>query len=112
MNGDSFHQHGAGSIGKAEHSGSGDIVAAANYTAGPESAEAALKNLLLELQKLRQHLDAQDQFRVDAAAGEITANPRGERLKELLRTISGIAVLVGDVGAPVINAVKAVLGTV
>jgi hypothetical protein len=112
MSGDSFHQYGAGSIGKAEHSGSGNIVAGGMRVAGQGASTAAVDNLLEELRKLRQHLDSEDRADVDAVAAEIASNPSHDRLRNALRTVSGIATLVGEVGAPVINAARAILGSI
>ncbi|MFI9106607.1 hypothetical protein ACIGXA_39530 [Streptomyces fildesensis] len=111
MSGDSFHQYGAGSIGKAQHSGSGDIVADGKRGGGSELQAAAIDKLLGELQNLKQHLDGTDQVEVDAAAAEIASNPPRERLRKLLQTVSGIATLVGEVGSPVIGAIKAILAS-
>ncbi|MDN3028111.1 hypothetical protein [Streptomyces sp. S.PB5] len=111
MSGDRIQQYGAGSIGKAEHTGSGDIVAGGKNVRAAESTAPALDDLLREIQKLRPHLDEHDRAEVDASVEEISANPSEERFRKLLRQIAGIATLIGETGAPVILAVRALLGT-
>ncbi|MET9463406.1 hypothetical protein ABZY44_01040 [Streptomyces sp. NPDC006544] len=110
MEGDSYTQHGAGSIGRASHTGSGDIVAGGKYGGGAAPDASAVEKLLAEVQEMRQHLDASDRAEVDAAVEEISSNPPEERFQRLLRTFSGIAALIGEAGVPVISAVKALLG--
>jgi hypothetical protein len=111
MSGDHIQQYGAGSIGKAEHSGSGDIVAGGKNVQGSGVEAPAIDILLREIQKLRPHLDESDRAEVDASVEEINANPSEERFKKLLRSIAGIATIVGETGAPVILAIRALLGT-
>lgn len=111
MNGDHIQQYGAGSIGKAEHSGSGDIVAGGKQVNGAESGAPAIDDLLRQVQALRQHLDESDRAEVDAAVEEINSNPSKERFNKLLQKIAGIATIIGEAGAPVIIAVKALLGS-
>jgi hypothetical protein len=111
MSGDQIQQYGAGSIGKAEHSGSGDIVAGGKNVQAPGALAPEIDHLLREIQKLRPHLDEQDQAEVDASVEEISANPSEERFKKLLRQIAGIATVIGETGAPVILAIRALLGT-
>lgn len=110
MGGDQYTQYGAGSIGKAEHTGSGDIVAGGKRVGGQEVEPSALETLLEEVRAMRQHLDADDRAEVDAAIEEISSNPPEDRFRKILRTFSGIATLVGEAGVPVIAAVKALLG--
>lgn len=111
MSGDSFHQYGAGSIGKAEHSGSGDIVTGGKNGQGPGAGPSPLGDLLKEVQELRRHLDESDRAEVDATVEEIRANPSEERFGKLVRRIAGIAAVIGEAGVPVITAVKALLGS-
>ncbi|MBT2539215.1 hypothetical protein J7E99_00465 [Streptomyces sp. ISL-44] len=110
MGGDSYTQYGAGSIGKAEHTGSGDIVAGGKRVGGPEAGESAIETLLAEVRAMRQHLGEGDRAEVDAAIEELNSNPPEDRFRRLLGTFSGIATLVGEAGVPVINAVRALLG--
>jgi hypothetical protein len=110
MSGDRIQQYGAGSIGKAEHSGSGDIVAGGKGADGSPSQEQAIDNLLREVQTLRRRLDENDRAEVDAAVREIRSNPSGERFKKLIQKIAGIAVVIGEAGIPVVIAAKTLLG--
>ncbi|MET9166407.1 hypothetical protein OIE90_14035 [Streptomyces cellulosae] len=108
MSGDQIQQYGAGSIGKAEHTGSGDIVAGGKNV-GVAEAGPALQALLAEIERLRPHLDTADQAEVDAATGAIAQETSAERRRSLVQRISGIAALVGEVGLPVVTAAKALL---
>ncbi|MGW1774807.1 hypothetical protein [Streptomyces sp. NPDC002104] len=110
MAGDSYTQHGAGSIGHATHSGSGDIVAGGKYVGGTPPEPSALEKLLEEVQAMRQHLDETDRAEVDAAVEELQGNPPEGRFRRILATFSGIATLVGEAGVPVIAAVRALMG--
>ncbi|MEU6378367.1 hypothetical protein [Streptomyces sp. NPDC046909] len=111
MSGDHIQQYGAGSIGKAEHTGSGDIVAGGKNVRGPEPDTRAIDELLREIQKLRPHLDESDRAEVDASVEELNEGPSEERFNKLLRGIAGIATVIGETGAPVILAIRALLGT-
>ncbi|MFJ8001852.1 hypothetical protein ACIQ7D_32915 [Streptomyces sp. NPDC096310] len=108
MSGDWIQQYGDGSIGKAEHTGSGDIVAGGK-TVGATAQGPAVEALLKEVEKLRRHLDEKDRAEVDAAAKSIAEETSPERRRGLVQRISGIAALVGEVGVPVITAAKALL---
>jgi hypothetical protein len=108
MSGDHIQQHGAGSIGKAEHTGSGDIVAGGK-TVGATAGGPTVEALLREIEKLRPHLGENDRAEVDAAADSIAEEMSPERRRGLVQRISGIAALVGEVGLPVITAAKALL---
>ncbi|WP_405491814.1 hypothetical protein [Streptomyces sp. NBC_00096] len=108
--GEHYTVHGAGAIGKASHTGTGDIVAGGKYVGGTAPEASAVEKLLEEVQAMRQHLDDSDRAEVDAAIEEIHENPSEERFKKILRTFSGIATLIGEAGVPVISAIKALLG--
>lgn len=110
MAGDSYTQHGDGSIGRADHSGSGDIVAGGKYVGGKPPEASAVEKLLEEVQAMRKHLDESDRAEVDAAVEELRENPPEARFRRILGTFSGIATLIGEAGVPVITAVKALLG--
>ncbi|MBT2469402.1 hypothetical protein J7E97_16340 [Streptomyces sp. ISL-66] len=110
MAGDHISIHGAGGIGKASHTGSGDIVAGGKYAGGATPDASAVEKLLEEVRAMRQHLDESDRAEVDEAVAEIQANPSQERFGKLLRTFSGIATVIGEAGVPVIAAIKALLG--
>ncbi|MFI2185431.1 hypothetical protein [Streptomyces sioyaensis] len=108
MSGDHIQQYGSGSIGKAEHTGSGDIVTGGK-TVGATAGGPAVEALLREIEKLRPHLDENDRAEVGAAADSIAEETSPERRRGLVQRISGIAALVGEVGLPVITAAKALL---
>ncbi|ALV51321.1 hypothetical protein ASR50_19190 [Streptomyces sp. 4F] len=108
MSGDHIQQYGAGSIGKAKHTGSGDIVTGGKNV-GVAEGGPALQALLAEIERLRPHLATADRAEVDAAAGAIAEETSEERRRSLVQRISGIAALVGEVGLPVVSAAKALL---
>ena len=110
MSGDYIQQYGPGSIGKAQHSGSGDIVAGGKSDSSV-SERLAIENLLREVQAVRQHLNDGDQVEMDAAIEEINSNPPKERFNRALQRVAGIATVIGEVGVPVISAIKALLGS-
>lgn len=106
VNGDFNYLDGDGIV-KAVHSGSGDIVSGGKGIAQSEE----ITSLIREIQLLRRHLDGSDREAADASVGELASNPSGARLRVLLQQISGIATLAGEVGAPVIAAVRAIVGS-
>ncbi|MFI5764692.1 MULTISPECIES: hypothetical protein [unclassified Streptomyces] len=110
MAGDQYTVTGAGGIGKATHSGSGDIVAGGKYVGGGAPEASALERLLEEVRAMRQHLGESDRAEVDAAVEELGGNPPEARFRRILATFSGIATLIGEAGVPVITAVRALLG--
>ncbi|MGW6703722.1 hypothetical protein ACWGDE_02335 [Streptomyces sp. NPDC054956] len=110
MGGDQYTQYGAGSIGKASHTGSGDIVAGGKHAGGAAPEASALEELLEEVRAMRQHLDVADRAEIDAAVEEIQANPSEDGFRRILRTFSGIAALIGEAGVPVITAIRALTG--
>jgi hypothetical protein len=107
--GDHIVQYGHGSIGRAEHSGSGDIVAGGKVVNGPESS-AAIDTLLVAVESMRQYLDESDLAEIDSAVQQIDPDGTVSELGGPLRKIAGIASVIGDVGVPVINAIKGLLG--
>lgn len=107
--GDQYRVTGAGAIGNASHSGSGDIVAGGKYVGGTPPEASAIEKLLEEVQAMRGHLDETDRAEVDAAVEELRENPPEARFRRILGTFSGIAMLIGEAGTPVITAVKALL---
>ncbi|MFC5200590.1 hypothetical protein [Streptomyces kaempferi] len=107
MNGDYIHQVGDGNAGKVVHSGTGDIVIGDRTGDRPKVVNAVIE----EIKALRQHLDARDQEVVDASVEELASNPSPGRMRILLQQVAGIAAVVGEVGAPVISAIKAVMGS-
>jgi hypothetical protein len=110
MTGDRIVQYGDGSIGKAEHSGSGDIVTGGKQILGPESPATAIDNVLVAVDALRRHLNERDLAAVDTAVRRLDPNGTVAELNEPLGRIAGIAALLGEVGVPVVSAVRELLG--
>ncbi|XMA37452.1 hypothetical protein O1157_14935 [Streptomyces albogriseolus] len=108
MSGDHVQQYGSGNIGRAEHTGSGDMVAGGK-TVGATVTDPAVRALLQEIAKLRPHLDQGDRAEVDAAAESLAEEASPERRRTLVQRVTGIAALVGEVGLPVVTAAKALL---
>jgi hypothetical protein len=72
-------------------------------------AEAALRELVQAVETLRGDVSAEDRRTIDEALitvrrGEDAASPGGVR--RALSTLAGVATVVGQVGAPVIEAVR------
>ncbi|MFB7937683.1 hypothetical protein [Streptomyces sp. NPDC056049] len=110
MSSDQIHQYGAGSIGTANHSGSGDIVAGGKtVNAAPAAPATALDDLLAAIEGLRTHLDDTRRAELDAAAADLDPGAGRAELEGPLTRIAGIAALVGAVGGPVVAAVQALL---
>ncbi|GAA1279414.1 hypothetical protein GCM10009677_37350 [Sphaerisporangium rubeum] len=109
MSRDRITQFGQGSIGKATHEGIGDIVAGGKFASDPELRSTALENLLLAIDALRNHLDDHDQAEVNKAVEQLRPDSTAVELRQPLGKIAGIATVVGDVGVPVINAIKELL---
>ncbi|MGW1995247.1 hypothetical protein [Embleya sp. NPDC001921] len=110
MSNEQIRQYGAGSIGKAAHWGSGDIVAGGK-TVGAADTKSELDKLLAAIDALRQHLDDARRAELDEAVLEIRPDRTGAELNAPLTRIAGIAALLGGVGGPVISAVQALLAT-
>ncbi|GGY63124.1 hypothetical protein [Streptomyces omiyaensis] len=110
MSSDQIHQYGAGSVGKASHTGSGDIVAGGK-TVGAATPATALDDLLAAVEGLRSHLDDTRRAELDAAAADLSPGATRAELEGPLTRIAGIAALVGAVGGPVVAAVQALLAS-
>jgi hypothetical protein len=106
----SVNQYGDGNIGRAEHSGSGDIVAGGKTVHYAPQRSPEFEELLRAIEALRPHLGGGDRAEVDTAVEELAAAPSESRTRTVLSRIAGIATLVGEVGAPVVGAVRALLG--
>lgn len=106
VSGDFGYLDGDGVV-KAVHSGCGDIVGGDKGIGRPEE----IARLVREVQLLMRHLDDSDREVAGASVAELSSNPSRARLRVLLQQISGIATLAGEVGAPVIAAVRAIVGS-
>lgn len=97
--GDNFSVGGTGNIGKVQN----------NF--GPVDQRAAYDDLLRALQALRQQVPAGDRQVIDEQLGIISAGPDQDpgTLRRALGTVAGVATVVGQVGAPVVEAVRKVM---
>ncbi|MER5553553.1 hypothetical protein ABT001_18105 [Streptomyces sp. NPDC002793] len=107
MTGDVFQQTGDHNIGKAEHHGSGDIVAGGK-SAGPASADPRLRELLDRIESLMPQLSDEDRAGMEEAVAELGSDPEPGRFRRMLQQINGIAGLV-EAGAPVVAAVRSLM---
>lgn len=112
VNGDYVHQIGNNNQGKVIHSGSGDIVTGGKGLDRSQSVQLETINALIgEIQELRRHLNGENGEVLDASVEELASNPSTGRLRILLRQISDIAKAVGEVGAPVVAAIRDLVGS-
>lgn len=97
--GDNVNVHGTGNIGKIQN----------NY--GPADQRVAYDDLLRALQTLRQQVSPGDRHVLDEQLEVISGGPNQDRgsLRRALGTVSGVATVVGQVGVPVIEAVRKVI---
>jgi hypothetical protein len=90
-------------------SGEGNIGKQVNY--GAPEADAALRELVQAVEAMREQVSAVDRRAIDESLATVrrgeTARPGGVR--QALSNLAGIAVVVGQVGAPVIEAVRKVM---
>ncbi|GAB2763766.1 hypothetical protein [Streptomyces bullii] len=95
MNGDSVLQFGNGNIG---------IIKAQ----GVPDPQAALEQMISAALALRDRVSTDDQQVIDTALDVIRDGGAADpgRLRQALAGIAGIAALVGEVGAPVLGAVR------
>jgi hypothetical protein len=110
MSGDIINLHGSGNIGRATHSGSGDILVI-NNSVGQSGSESSINDLLKAINDLRQHVDDSRKAALDAAVQEINSDQADSKLTGPIEKIAGIAVLLGEIGVPVINAIQALAGS-
>ncbi|MFJ1766488.1 hypothetical protein ACIOD2_39590 [Amycolatopsis sp. NPDC088138] len=95
--GDKFEVHDHG-IGKIVHQ-------------GPPDQQAAFRELLDAVQALRPRVSGTDRQVVDESLATLQAPqpPEPARLRRALGAVSGVAMMVGQVGAPVVEAVRKVM---
>jgi hypothetical protein len=90
-------------------SGTGNIGKQVNH--GAAEAEAALRELIQAVEALRGQVSAEDRRAIDESLATVrqgeAAGPNGVR--RALSTLAGVATVVGQVGAPVIDAVRKVM---
>jgi hypothetical protein len=97
VGGDQYNQYGDHSVGRIQH----------HYGADPA---AAFQQLLHAVQTLRAQVPPADRSLVDEHLQVIAAGPNQDpgTLRRALAAIAGVATVVGQVGAPVIQAVRQV----
>lgn len=83
-----------------------------NYNYGAADGGAAYQELLRAVNDLRSRVSAADRQALDEQLSIVAAGPQQDQgtLRRALTAIAGVATVVGEVGAPVITAVRAVLG--
>jgi hypothetical protein len=90
-------------------SGTGNIGKQVNH--GATDAEAALRELVQAVEALRGQVSAEDGRAIDESLATVrrgeAAGPGGVR--RALSTLAGVATVVGQVGAPVLEAVRKVM---
>jgi hypothetical protein len=98
VQGDQYNQYGEHSVGRIQ-----------NY--GPADPGAAYQQMLRAVQVLRGQLSPADRVLVDEQLGVLSAGPEQDpgTLRRALGTVAGVAAVVGQVGAPVIEAVRQVM---
>jgi hypothetical protein len=104
--GDFIQQFGPGSIGKAQHSGSGDIVT------GSKNSASAIDELLHAISVLKEHLNDEERKEVDVAVQQIDLKKSRSELEGPLKKIAGIAALVENFGVPVIGSIREFLASI
>jgi hypothetical protein len=96
--GEQYNISGMHNVGKIE----------TNY--GSADVNASLQSLMAAVQVLRGHLSATERQVIDESVETVKYGEKAEpgRLRRALSNIAGIAAVVGEVGAPVIEAVRKV----
>lgn len=96
LGGDKFDVHGH-VIGKIVHH-------------GPVDQQVAFRELLAAVQVLRPQVTGTDRQVIDESLATLQApRPEPARLQRALGAVSGVAMMVGQVGAPVVEAVRKVM---
>ncbi|MCX4528642.1 MULTISPECIES: hypothetical protein [unclassified Streptomyces] len=99
------------------HDGEGNtgMVVHGGTSVGPRQADPALERAVRELvdllTDLRTHAPQADVRRIDEALPAITADPAAAPAERgnALRTVAGVAALMGEIGAPALAAARALL---
>jgi len=86
----------------------------ASMSTGQSSTDlaAALRQLLEAIDVMQSQVPASDRQRIEASLGTVRRGEQAERgaFREALGTIAGVATMVGQVGVPVVEAVRKVAG--
>lgn len=98
IGGDQYNQYGDHSVGRIQNYGAVDPT-------------VAYEELIRAVQALRVQVSPADRQLVDEQLDVITAGPDQDQgtLRRALGTVAGVAAVVGQVGAPVIQAVRQVM---
>jgi len=97
--GDSVTQHGDHNVGMVKHQ-------------APSDPRTALRDMVGTIHALREHVPPADRSAIDEClhtieSADAAADPH--RLRRALANVAGIAAMVGQVGAPAIEAVRKVM---
>jgi hypothetical protein len=77
---------------------------------GPADQQVAFRELLEAVQALRPQVSGTDRQVIDESLVTLqTPRPEPARLRRALGAVSGVAMMVGQVGAPVVEAVRKVM---
>lgn len=93
-----------------QHGGSHNIGIQHNESQVPQDANTAVQNLVAAIQVLRTQVSTEDRRIIDGSLDIITAptEVEPEARRSALQAIAGVAALVGQVGVPVVEAIREV----
>ena len=103
------YNFGGNQVNQSGNAKSGDISMAQNQ--GPADPQATLREMINAVQVLRGQVSAADRQVIDESMAAIGTGRNVEKgtLRRALANISGVATMVGRVGLPVIESVRAVM---
>ncbi|MCF4123045.1 hypothetical protein L1785_18885 [Antribacter sp. KLBMP9083] len=102
MSGDNIYVHGNGNVGVVRDHGTGIV----NHHQA-QDLDAAVRQLLLAMETLRPHVDADDAAALDRAATTMQSGSGKDRqqLLPVLKEVAGIAGLAGTAGQAVLETI-------
>jgi hypothetical protein len=102
--GEQYNVYGERAVGKKEK----------NYNFGTAHADASLRELIDAVEVLRRQVSPAERQRIDESLETVRQGEKAKpsKLRSALSEIAGIAVVVGQVGAPVIEAVRKVTAAI
>jgi len=92
------------------HGGSGNVGKIQNTYQSAGDAQGAFREVFDSVQALRERVSAADRQTLDESLRVIGDGGEPGGLRRALTAIMGVAVVVGEVGVPVVEAVRRVLG--
>ncbi|MEU6803217.1 hypothetical protein [Streptomyces neyagawaensis] len=95
------------------HGGTGNIGMVKNQNGpGLHDQQSALRDMVRAVHVLRTRVSPEDREVLDEALGTLDEGDRAEpgAVRRALTAIAGVAAVVGDIGVPVAEAVRRVLG--